>query len=51
MLSLVLIFSFFWIFFWDIPEFNEYRAFWTEKTPSWNYVSADYIAEVIEINW
>ena len=51
MLSLVLIFSFFWIFFWDIPEFNEYRAFWTEKTPSWNYVSADYIAEVLEINW
>ena len=51
MLSLVLIFSFFWIFLWDIPEFNEYRAFWTEKTPSWNYVSADYIAEVLEINW
>ena len=51
MLSLVLIFSLFWIFFWDIPEFNEYRAFWTEKTPSWNYVSADYVAEVLEINW
>ena len=51
LLSLVLIFSFFWIFFWDIPEFNEYRAFWTTKTPSWNYVSADYVAEVLEINW
>ena len=50
-LSLVLIFSIFWIFFWDVPEFNEYRAFWTEKTPSWNYVSADYVAEVLEINW
>lgn len=50
-LCLVLVFSFFWIFFGDIPEFNEYRAFWTMKTPSWNYVSADYVAEVLEINW
>ena len=51
MFIIVLAFSFFWIFFSDIPEINEYRAFWTERTPSWNYVSADYVAEVLEINW
>ena len=51
MFIIVLVFSLFWVFFSDIPEFNEYRAFWTTRTPSWNYVSADYIAEVLEINW
>ena len=50
-LSFVLIFSFLWIYFWDFPKLIEYRAFWAEKNPTWSHVvSADYIAEVLEIN-
>ena len=51
LLSFVLIFSFLWIYFWDFPKLIEYRAFWAEKNPTWSHVvSADYIAEVLEIN-
>lgn len=51
LLSFILISSFFWVFYWNFPKLIEYRAFWAEKNPSWaNVVSADYIAEVLEIN-
>lgn len=42
-LTLVLIFVFFGTFFWDSREKQDYRAFWTQKTPNINTANADQI--------
>lgn len=50
-LTLVLIFVFFGTFFWDSREKQDYRAFWTQKTPNINTANADQIWKILEINW